>query len=31
MGPVVIEEDDDGGVWARFEFRPAALLAQREP
>jgi hypothetical protein len=28
IGPVVIEERDDGSVWARYDFRPAALLAE---
>jgi site-specific DNA recombinase len=30
IGPVVIEKDGDGSVWARYDFRPAALLAQAQ-
>src|SRR5204863_9144773 len=27
-GPIVIESDEDGSVWARFDLHPAALLSQ---
>ena len=27
-GPIVIESDEDGSVWARFELRPAPLHEQ---